>query len=335
MLLIVTICNLQLNKNVLKLINIILGDVYVAKSKKQNTLFVILIALLICVLVVFGIFLIAQKNNSSLAKKYSSEAESYKSQMEKEKTEKEKLQGENSSLLEENNSLKEKNSSLEKEIEELAKKKRESSGKVCYLTFDDGPSDNTLKNLETLKKYNAKATFFVIGSAKLDYLKNISDGGHAIGLHSGCHEYQKIYSSTDAYFNDLNDISSKVKSITGKDVKIIRFPGGSSNTVSAKYCSGIMSTLTKEVENRGYRFFDWNISSGDADSKPKTAEQIANNVISGCQGKNSVCVLMHDTAAKNSTVEALPRILEGLKNQGFSFESLDVHCEGFHQKVNN
>ena len=106
--------------------------------------------------------------------------------------------------------------------------------------------------LNILDKYNVKATFFVVCSENLEeYAKKYIEKGHTIGLHSCTHKYSSIYSSEDDYFNDLQAIGNKVKNLTGNDSKIIRFPGGGSNTISRKYSKGIMSVLTNEVQARG------------------------------------------------------------------------------------
>lgn len=214
--------------------------------------------------------------------------------------------------------------------------------KVCYLTFDDGPSDNTLKILDILDRYNAKATFFVIGTTgKLDYVKQIHARGHVVGLHTDTHQIYttnkniNIYASPEAYFNDLNAISNKVEQLIGIKSKIIRFPGGSSNAVSKKVCAGIMTTLTRQVKAKGYAYFDWNVSSGDASGNNVPASQIVNNVLSQSRNKESICVLMHDTAAKDTTVQALPAMLDGLAKMGFRFEGLTEKTNGYWHPINN
>lgn len=211
-----------------------------------------------------------------------------------------------------------------------------SKERVCYLTFDDGPSDNTLKILDILDRYNAKATFFVIGNTgKLDYVKQIHARGHVVGLHSDTHRYEIIYRSTDAYFADLDAISSKVEQLIGIKSKIIRFPGGGSNGVSKQYCKGIMTRLTNQVKAKGYAYFDWNVSSGDASGNNVPANQLVSNVLTQAKNKNSICVLMHDNAAKKTTVEALPAMLEGLASMGYRFEGLTVNSNGYWHHVNN
>lgn len=207
--------------------------------------------------------------------------------------------------------------------------------KTAYLTFDDGPSPNTLRVLEVLKQKKVRATFFVVHSSHPQYLKNIADDGHAIGLHTYSHDYATVYRSQDAFFEDLGKISDEVEEYTGLTSRILRFPGGSSNTASRRYAKGIMSALTKEVERRGYRYFDWNCSSGDASSKTYTPEQILENVRQTINTSASVCILMHDSAAKTTTPEALPLIIDYLKSEGYAFSTLDVGSPVFHHPVNN
>lgn len=145
-----------------------------------------------------------------------------------------------------------------------------SNGKpgVIYLTFDDGPSTkNTARLLDILKEENVKATFFLTDKTNTDYLiKKMYDEGHTIGLHTASHNYKYIYSSTTNFIKDIEKIQEKVARITGEKSSIIRFPGGSSNTVSS-FNPGIMCTLSNMVIEKGYHYFDWNVSSGDAGSK--------------------------------------------------------------------
>jgi len=208
---------------------------------------------------------------------------------------------------------------------------------VIYLTFDDGPSNGTTpKILDILDKKGIKATFFVVNhGASLDYLiKKEYDLGHSIGLHSYTHSYSKIYSSKDNYYDDLTLISNKVKNITGEDVKMIRFPGGGSNSVSKKYKKGIMSELTKEVIDKGYRYYDWNVESGDAGGA-KTSEDVYNNVTSGLKNNRINIVLMHDFENNDKTIEALEDIIDyGLAN-GYRFDKIDMTTPMIRHRVNN
>lgn len=251
-------------------------------------------------------------------------------QLEAEQNEKKKLEDENAALKEKIKTL-----SAQKAADS-PQSTVPSGQKVCYLTFDDGPSANTLKILDILNKYGVKATFFVINSADIGYVKNIYEAGHTVGLHTATHNYSQIYASTDAYFNDLQQISDKVESIIGIKPTVMRFPGGSSNKVSAKYCGGIMTRLVSLVQERGYSYFDWNVASGDADSNTPSYTYIRNNVLNSAKNKNSACVLMHDSSVKTTTVQALPEIIEGLTAMGYRFEALTPETYGYHHRnLNN
>lgn len=205
--------------------------------------------------------------------------------------------------------------------------------RIIYLTFDDGPGQYTGKLLDILKKYNVKATFFVTGKGSDSLIKREYDEGHTVALHTYSHDYSKVYKSVNAYFDDLYKIQNRVKRITGQEAKIIRFPGGSSNTVSRRYDGGIhiMSVLSKEVQNRGFYYFDWNVSSGDAGS-PISSDKVYRNVINGLKEDYSV-VLQHDI--KGFSVDAVERIIKyGLEN-GYTFERLTESSPGAHHGINN
>ncbi|MBD9085713.1 DUF5011 domain-containing protein [bacterium] len=209
-------------------------------------------------------------------------------------------------------------------------------GKVIYLTFDDGPSSTiTPSLLQILKEENVKATFFVINhSDSLNYLiKQEYDEGHTVALHSDTHEYSYVYSSVDNYFNDLTSIQNKVSGIIGIKPNIIRFPGGSSNTVSRKYSPGIMSILTKEVLNRGFIYFDWNVSSEDAGGA-RTASQVYNNVVNNLVYKNNV-VLLHDFESNYKTLNAIRDIIQYGKSHGYIFKAITQDTYPTRHHVNN
>lgn len=212
---------------------------------------------------------------------------------------------------------------------------KQSNEKVVYLTFDDGPSENTKKIMDILAKYDAKATFFVTGRNQ-DYnylIKDAYNAGHTIALHTYSHEYSTVYASVDAYFDDLNKVGQMVKKEIGFVPHYIRFPGGSSNTVSRRYCQGIMSTLTKEVVEKGYQYYDWNGDSTDASgNNVPVSKLIANATFSKA---NNINILFHDTKAKSTTVEALPTIIENYLARGYRFEAINDNSFVPHQGINN
>lgn len=210
-----------------------------------------------------------------------------------------------------------------------------SPGKRAYLTFDDGPSANTKKILNILDRYNVKATFFVIyrGGYESVY-KDIVKRGHTIALHSYTHDYSTIYRSTSAYFRDLDRLSDYVYKQTGVRSKILRFPGGGSNTISRSYCRGIMTTLTREVQNRGYKYYDWNVDSQDA-SVSLSASAIVSSVKRSCGSQKNAIVLMHDAPGKGSTVTALPDIIRYLRSKGYELLPITESTPQVHHAVNN
>jgi len=176
-----------------------------------------------------------------------------------------------------------------------------------YLTFDDGPSANTDRILDILGEYDVKATFFVVGKEKYAaQYKRIVDEGHTLAMHSYSHVYNEIYSSPEAYKQDLNKLRTYLYELTGVECDIVRFPGGSSNTISKVD----MHSLIEYLDSEDMVYFDWNVSSGDASGTNKSAEQIASNVLNNIDKYNNAVVLMHDAAEKTSTVEALPIIIE-------------------------
>ena len=205
------------------------------------------------------------------------------------------------------------------------------SNGVIYLTFDDGPGDTTPRLLDILAKYKAKATFFVTCKGSDDVIKRAYNEGHTIGLHTCSHDYA-IYSSLDTYYNDLNQVENRVFNITGIHSKLIRFPGGSSNTVSRKYSSGIMSTLVNDVQNKGYQYYDWNVSSGDAGSTTNP-DVIAANVENGVSPTKTNIVLMHDI--HTYSVDAVEPILQWGQANGYRFEALSINVKPSHHGVNN
>ena len=199
------------------------------------------------------------------------------------------------------------------------------NSKEVFLTFDDGPCiNNTRKILKILKDSNVKATFFIVGmkgEENPQLLKEISDNGMSIGIHTYSHDYSKIYKNISEYFKDYDACEKVIKKITGRNpVVYIRMPGGSDNLVASK---SKLNDIKKELNMRGLKYVDWNVSAGDAESRELSAEKVRGNVIDQCKDKKMAIVLMHDTYYKNCTVEALPDIIEYLKNEGFVFRTFD------------
>ena len=208
--------------------------------------------------------------------------------------------------------------------------------KTCYLTFDDGPSSNTKEILDILDQYHIKATFFVTGTSPKDfhYIKEAYQKGHIIGLHTYSHDYEYIYSSLKNYISDLNKIKDVVYQQIGKNVDLIRFPGGSSNLVSKKYNEGIMTRLTKKVIDLGYQYYDWTSINGDGEGI-KTVDGLIKKAKEEIGEQEDIMFLMHDSGTQENTVKALPAILDYLIEQGYVFQILDETSPTFHHHVQN
>lgn len=205
--------------------------------------------------------------------------------------------------------------------------------KVIYLTFDDGPSAYTDALLDVLAKYDAKATFFVTGNRTKyrDAITRAYNEGHAIGVHSYTHDYGSIYSSEDAFFDDFNRTQDMIYALTGSYTQLCRFPGGSSNTVS-RFNRGIMSRLADSLTRMNYKYFDWNVYSGDA-GETQSTQRVAENIISGCSGKNCAVVLQHDI--KSFSVDAVEEVLQWGVENGYTFKALDLSSPCMHHGIAN
>jgi Predicted xylanase/chitin deacetylase len=207
------------------------------------------------------------------------------------------------------------------------------SEKTIYLTFDDGPSPYTAKLLDVLDRYGAKATFFVTAQDPryYDQIGRAYRAGHTIGVHTTSHNYNTIYSSEQAFFEDFFNMEEVIKQQTGSYTKIFRFPGGSSNTVS-NFNPGIMTRLTQAMNNMGYQFYDWNVYSGDAGETSKTT-QIAKNIKEGCAEHKVSVVLQHDI--KDYSVAAVESVLIWGRDNGYTFKALQLDSPAMHHGVNN
>lgn len=191
-----------------------------------------------------------------------------------------------------------------------------------YLTFDDGPSSNTVQILDILKKYDVKATFFVIGQeseeAKALY-KRIVDEGHTLAMHSYSHKYKALYSSLESFEEDFSKIQNYLYEVTGQECLFYRFPGGSSNHVSKTD----MTQFIHYLNEQGITYFDWNVSSGDATSRAYKPKELVENVMTDVVKYKTSIVLMHDAQAKVSTVKALEPMIEALQSMGAEILPID------------
>lgn len=207
------------------------------------------------------------------------------------------------------------------------------SQKTAYLTFDDGPSANTEAILEILNHYGIKATFFVLGRTdnhSIQMYNSILSAGHSLGLHSYTHNYAQVYASADACMSDIDRLDRLLFDSTGEHSTIYRFPGGSSNEIASRE---EIAEVASRLAQRGLVYFDWNVSSGDGSASQPTVAQIVSNVVNGAQGKPETVILMHDSSVKGNTVEALPRVIELLQEQGFVFDRISQETPPIQHRV--
>lgn len=198
--------------------------------------------------------------------------------------------------------------------------------KVCYLTFDDGPTTSvTPAILDILNRYNAKATFFMTGAlmdTNTEIAKRVHAEGHTLANHSWRHNYSYLYDSEENFIQELTDTHDKICEITGRAnyPKIFRFPGGSYD--SGSYGS-VKQNYKHTLKDMGYRYVDWNALSGDAEGQNPTVDQLYSRTVKTTKDKEDVVILMHDSATKKVNIEVLPRILDYLISEGYAFSTLD------------
>ena len=195
---------------------------------------------------------------------------------------------------------------------------------VC-LTFDDGPSKTTPDVLAALDAAGVHATFFVVATghneAYLPLLKKAAAAGHQIALHSASHEYRDIYRSSEAYWADIALLQERIAPyVDAESIRYLRFPGGSTNTVSRRYGGkSLMKQLKNEVEQKGWQWVDWNVCAEDAVGGHPSADTIYRNIVRETGKQQNCVVLMHDSASTRTTAEALPEIIRWYGDSGYAF----------------
>ncbi|MBO4816076.1 MAG: polysaccharide deacetylase [Clostridia bacterium] len=288
------------------------------KPKKLNYKRVLLVIVIVIIMLLVIIFAVVIKNNNKteqirIEADKEAEEEIMKIAIETQKKEEEEHQ------------------------REKEKQEEENATGIIYLTFDDGPtSDSTPQILDILKSRNIKATFFILhyDEQHEQFIKREQQEGHTIGLHGYTHNYSEIYQSAETCIENFEKIGNQVYQTTGEKSKFIRFPGGSSNTISKKYCEGVMTELVNRVIELGYNYFDWNVDSDDA-GHAKTSQDIYNNVISGIKPERRNVVLMHDFAENYKTIDALDSIISWGLEQGYVFRKITDETPMVKHGVNN
>ena len=206
--------------------------------------------------------------------------------------------------------------------------------KVIYLTFDDGPGQYTEELLKILDDHKVLATFFVTAAYKdkQDLIGKEYEAGHTVAVHTATHEYSEIYASPEAYWADFNKMQDIIQEQTGCRTDLFRFPGGSSNTISANYCEGIMSTLAKQSGEKGYIYVDWNVTSGDA-GDTTDGNVMYENMMNGIHTYENSFILCHDI--KDYTVKMMDRFITDALKEGYTFMPITSETRTCHHGINN
>lgn len=196
----------------------------------------------------------------------------------------------------------------------------ESDYRICYLTFDDGPSYQTDRFLDELKELDAYATFFTIGCSIQDkrniplrdsLLRREAREGHTIANHTYTHAYYgSLYQSVDSFMQAVEQQDELVYSVTGIHTDIVRFPSGSYYT---PYRKGSIQALL----DAGYQWMDWIGNAYDAGGHGYTSAQIARTVIGQARADKITVILMHDWNV--NTLGALEQIITTLREENYLF----------------
>lgn len=207
---------------------------------------------------------------------------------------------------------------VKKENMRLVRIKKNSKIKTIYLTFDDGPSKYTSDVIKILNEYNVKGTFFVVNSKNNSNYQQIINNKHAIALHTYSHDYNKIYSNSDAFIKDLKEIQDKVLAATGFKATAFRFAGGSSNSYISK---SDFKKVVKKTKQENLEYYDWNCDSTDASKQNVSVSQIIKSSTS-CLSLTHINMLMHDGPGHENTIKALPEIIKFYKKNNYSFKTV-------------
>ena len=187
----------------------------------------------------------------------------------------------------------------------------ESTQKIAYLTFDDGPYDNTTEAiLDVLKEKGVHATFFL--RHRPDHVAQIRREireGHTLANHSYSHKIKAVYQSADSCIREICDQQEWLTETVGVTPQIYRFPGGSPTAGSKK--QAIAAALAAD----GLGYVDWNCATGDGLPGALTTEKAYQNAIGSVGEQKIVVMLMHDYST--ATLEALPEIIDTLKAEGY------------------
>lgn len=201
--------------------------------------------------------------------------------------------------------------------------------KKVYLTFDDGPSKETKKVLDVLKKKNVKATFYVIGRED-DFSKSmynrIVKEGHTLGMHSYSHIYKELYGSLEGFQKDFQKISDMLFDVTGIRSAYYRFPGGSANSLITFPIKEYASFLSEQ----GVTYQDWNVIAANGTTDNVTQKEMVQSIMDGVARYDTSIVLLYDSADKKMTAKSLGAIIDNLQAEGYELLPIDENTTPVH-----
>lgn len=180
------------------------------------------------------------------------------------------------------------------------------------LTFDDGPNSKaTPQILDILKKYDVKATFFVLGKyieKNRDIISREAQENHVIGNHTYTHA-NGLITDSNKIKRELTRTNDLIRKYSGQNVSFFRPPFGFESW-----------RFMNEAENLGYTIILWNRDAGDWNHK--TGKDIAAKILK--YSRNGTIILLHDGGpSREAVIEALPKVIDGLKKKGFKFVTID------------
>ena len=215
------------------------------------------------------------------------------------------------------------------DVRKLLYDPKASDKKIVFLTFDDGVNfEVTPKILDVLKAKKVPATFFVIGKTVGDKTRPLLERqireGHAIGIHSYSHDYNRLFPGgvvdVKQVVKEVKETQASMQEVLGRDfhTAVWRYPGGH---MSWKGTEELDASLKKlDVD-----WMDWNGMSGDAET-PSARPTTPSDMLAYMEKSFYVApdakvrvILMHDASDKQLTIEALPHIIDYFKSQGYEF----------------
>jgi peptidoglycan/xylan/chitin deacetylase (PgdA/CDA1 family) len=289
------------------------------KEKKSGSIRSIVVLLSIIVCVLFAVEIVSSFVTLRQLDGIRSDNARVQSELSEQKNENKKMRSQLDSLASATSGLQSQVAKIQQTRAKMGK------NKVAYLTYDDGPSNITPALLDALKANGVHATFFVVGTAAQnhpDVIKRAVAEGNVIGIHSWTHDYKYIYSNETNFFEDFNKLKDYITTLTGIAPTVNRYPGGTSETAGNP--NRILRTVDPKVKAMGFKPFDWNAYAKDAVAGYRpSVEQTAQNVMSTA-GPNTLVILSHDTGVNGNDVAALPLIVKGLRERGYSFGTLST-----------